>query len=567
MTTPVLLSVLNTFSSPILICSPIYKKNKLIDLEILYQNEAFKNQIYYFTDENSKNMQIISKINASIPWLNIAEEVLNKINIDPITYYSEKSHTWFKMTMSSTPEGHIVITLQNVTKEKEQDQKLKETAFIDVLTGIPNRNKFNEDFKDIILKAEDTATKAAFLLIDIDNMKNINDSKGHSEGDRIIKTAVNILKKFERKSIKCYRFGDDEFLVAIQNVTSINSIITITDTIFEAFLIEEIGVSGGITVFPDHTNNADDILRYTDIAIHYAKKGGKNRFEFFEPQMQVLFIEKLNIQTKMSQAVLDCAFEQVYQPQFNIQTGKLRGFEALIRWHDNDLGTIPPSIFIPIAEETGLIIPIGKWIIKTAFSTLKKWQDEFNFKGIISINISPLQLKQDKFLYEIHDFLNEYNLNPDFIEIEITEGLMIENIDDAITKLKALKKMGFRISLDDFGTGYSSLSYLQALPLDTLKIDKSFINDITADDGIQANITNSIIEMVSKMGLDTIAEGVEFPEQLELLKKFNCHIVQGFLRGTPMPKANCEAYLSGDKNALISIEMGTYVYKNNSKTI
>ena len=276
--------------------------------------------------------------------------------------------------------------------------------------------------------------------------------------------------------------------------------------------------------------------------------------------MQICFIQKLNMQTKMSQAVLDSDFEQVYQPQFDIQTGQLRGFEALIRWHDEELGTIPPSVFIPLAEEIGLIIPIGKWIIRTAFATLKKWQTEFNFGGVISVNISPLQIKQDNFLAEIKDFLNEFNLDPDFIEIEITEGLMIDNIQDAIFKLNELKKIGFRISLDDFGTGYSSLSYLQALPLNTLKIDKSFINDITADDGIQANITNSIIEMVSKMGLDTIAEGVEHPEQLELLKKFNCHIVQGFLRGTPMPKANCEAYLAGDEKAIISIEMGTYIY-------
>lgn len=556
----VVTSILDALSSPILVGQPILKDGKITDIQLVYQNEAFKKQVCYAIDGCTKLTQFIYRLNPSIPWMDIAEKTLNSINVDPITYYSDMSHNWFKMSMTSTPERLIVINLMNITKEKEQDQRLKETAFIDVLTGIANRNKFNEDFKDIISNAEDTSTKAALLLIDIDNMKNINDSKGHNEGDRILKSAVTVLKKFERKSIKSYRFGDDEFLVAIQNVNSLDSIVTITDTIFESFLIEGISVSGGITVFPDHTDNAEDLLRYTDIAIHYAKKDGKNRFEFFEPEMQICFIQKLNMQTKMSQAVLDSDFEQVYQPQFDIQTGQLRGFEALIRWHDEELGTIPPSVFIPLAEEIGLIIPIGKWIIRTAFATLKKWQTEFNFGGVISVNISPLQIKQDNFLAEIKDFLNEFNLDPDFIEIEITEGLMIDNIQDAIFKLDELKKIGFRISLDDFGTGYSSLSYLQALSLNTLKIDKSFINDITADDGIQANITNSIIEMVSKMGLDTIAEGVEHPEQLELLKKFNCHIVQGFLRGTPMPKANCEAYLAGDEKAIISIEMGTYIY-------
>ena len=218
------------------------------------------------------------------------------------------------------------------------------------------------------------------------------------------------------------------------------------------------------------------------------------------------------------------------------------------------MGDISPVMFIPIAEESGLIIPISNWVLNTAFSALKNWQDEFNFKGVLSVNISPLHLKQETFISEITSIIDKYDLNPNFIEIEITEGIMIDNMDDAVEKLKQLKNMGFRISLDDFGTGYSSLSYLQKLPLNTLKIDKSFINNITAKDGIQANITNSIIKMVSQMGLDTIAEGVERPAQLEVLKRFNCHIIQGFLRGKPMTLESCNKYLNGDNSALSKIE-------------
>ena len=291
-----------------------------------------------------------------------------------------------------------------------------------------------------------------------------------------------------------------------------------------------------------------------DIAVQCAKKDGKNRFEFFEPNMQRLFIQKLNMQAKMTDALLERELYLVYQPQFDVATGELRGFEALSRWHDSEMGDISPVMFIPIAEESGLIIPISNWVLNTAFSALKNWQDEFNFKGVLSVNISPLHLKQETFISEITSIIDKYDLNPNFIEIEITEGIMIDNMDDAVEKLKQLKNMGFRISLDDFGTGYSSLSYLQKLPLNTLKIDKSFINNITAKDGIQANITNSIIKMVSQMGLDTIAEGVERPAQLEVLKRFNCHIIQGFLRGKPMTLESCNKYLNGDNSALSKIE-------------
>lgn len=319
-------------------------------------------------------------------------------------------------------------------------------------------------------------------------------------------------------------------------------------------MLQEINISGGISVYPDNSCNKEELLRFADIAMHSAKKDGKNQFQFFKPDMQRVLIQKLNIQNRMTQAVLSSQFKLSYQPQFDVKTGNLRGFEALIRWHDEQFGQIPPSVFIPLAEECGLILPIGTWVLNKAFSTLKKWQTNYNFTGVISVNLSPIQLKQPDILIELKNLLTTYDLNPNFIEIEITEGVMIDNMDDAVSKLKMLKDMGFRISLDDFGTGYSSLSYLQILPLDTLKIDKSFINDITSKNGIQANITNSIISMVSSMGLTTIAEGVEQNSQLDLLRKFNCSIIQGYLLGKPMSQERCEEYIAGNKAALLNME-------------
>lgn len=547
-------SILDAFSSPVMVAKPVYDGSKLADFEILHINEAFKKSIKHSICSGHSFLEIRDILNADIPWFDIAEKTINGINLEPVTYYSEQLHCWMRVQMRGTSDGLLVVNIEDVTEEKNHAQKLKKTAYHDFMTGLPNRNQFNEEFPAFLMKAEFNSTKVGVLLVDIDNMKYINDSKGHSAGDKILIDAAKVLSQFKNSNIIAYKHGDDEFLVIIQNANTVDTIINSCDAIFEAFQLNNINVSCGLSVFPDDSKDENDLLRYSDIAVHCAKKQGKNQFQAFVPEMQKTFIQKLSIQNKMTQAVLESKFKQVYQPQFDVKSNTLRGFEALIRWHDEELGDIPPSVFIPMAEECGLIIPIGNWVINTAFSTLKQWQTKYDFKGIISINLSPIQLKQPSIIDDIKNCLDKYQLSPNFVEIEITEGIMIDSMEDAISKMKTLKDMGFKISLDDFGTGYSSLSYLQMLPLDTLKIDKSFINDITSKDGIQANITNSIIMMVSQMGLDTIAEGVEHDEQYELLKKFNCHIIQGFLCGKPMTEERCSAYLSGNQAALISLQ-------------
>lgn len=547
-------SILDAFSSPVMVAKPVYDGSKLADFEILHINEAFKKSIKHSICSGHSFLEIRDILNADIPWFDIAEKTINGINLEPVTYYSEQLHCWMRVQMRGTSDGLLVVNIEDVTEEKNHAQKLKKTAYHDFMTGLPNRNQFNEEFPAFLMKAEFNSTKVGVLIVDIDNMKYINDSQGHSAGDKILIDAAKVLSQFKNSNIIAYKHGDDEFLVIIQNANAVDTIINSCDAIFEAFQLNNINVSCGLSVFPDDSKDENDLLRYSDIAVHCAKKQGKNQFQAFVPEMQKTFIQKLSIQNKMTQAVLESKFKQVYQPQFDVKSNTLRGFEALIRWHDEELGDIPPSVFIPMAEECGLIIPIGNWVINTAFSTLKQWQTKYDFKGIISINLSPIQLKQPSIIDDIKNCLDKYQLSPNFVEIEITEGIMIDSMEDAISKMKTLKDMGFKISLDDFGTGYSSLSYLQMLPLDTLKIDKSFINDITSKDGIQANITNSIIMMVSQMGLDTIAEGVEHDEQYELLKKFNCHIIQGFLCGKPMTEERCSAYLSGNQAALISLQ-------------
>ena len=545
---------MNSISSPVIVARPIILPQGQKDFELVFFNEAFSRTVSKTILKFHYFHEFKALLSTEVPWNDMADKAINKIPCEPVTYFSDLSNGWFRVQMKGMDGKYIVVNIENITKEREHSKKLLDTAYIDILTGLYNRNKFLDDIADLTAQAQFNGTKLGLLLIDIDNMKIINDYNGHTTGDEVLKKSAEILKRFSKNIIKAYRFGGDEFLLAIKNCSSMDSITNVCDTVFESFNSEQIKFSGGIAVYPDDSEEPEDLLRFTDIAMRRAKKDGKNRITNFKPEMQRVFIQKLNMQAKMSAALLNSDFYLVYQPQFDIKTGDLRGFEALMRWHDKELGDIGPAIFIPLAEETGMILEIGDWVLNTAFCTLKNWQQKYSFKGIMSINISPMQLKQPNFIENIRNLLIKYNLNPDTVEIEITEGIMIENMNEAIEELNSLKNIGLRISLDDFGTGYSSLSYLQVLPLNTLKIDKSFITGITEKNGIQANITNSIITMVTKMGLQTIAEGVEKNEQLQILKEFNCHIVQGFLRGKPMPEQNCAAYLGGKKSALISLE-------------
>ena len=545
---------MNSISSPVIVARPIILPQGQKDFELVFFNEAFSRTVSKTILKCHYFHEFKALLSTEVPWNDMADKAINRIPCEPVTYFSDLSNGWFRVQMKGMDGGYIVVNIENITKEREHSKKLLDTAYIDILTGLYNRNKFLDDIAKLTAQAQFNGTKLGLLLIDIDNMKIINDYNGHTAGDEVLKKSAEILKRFSKNIIKAYRFGGDEFLLAIKNCSSMDSITNVCDTVFESFNSEQIKISGGIAVYPDDSEEPEDLLRFTDIAMRHSKKDGKNRITNFKLEMQRVFIQKLNMQAKMSSALINKDFYLVYQPQFDIKTGDLRGFEALMRWYDKELGDIGPAIFIPLAEETGMILEIGDWVLNTAFCTLKNWQQKYSFKGIMSINISPMQLKQPNFIENIRNLLIKYNLNPDTIEIEITEGIMIENMNEAIEELNSLKNIGLRISLDDFGTGYSSLSYLQVLPLNTLKIDKSFITGITEKNGIQANITNSIITMVTKMGLQTIAEGVEKNEQLQILKEFNCHIVQGFLRGKPMPEQNCAAYLGGKKSALISLE-------------
>ena len=548
-----LLSVLDNIAAPVVVATPIKDTSgKITDFDIIYTNEELKKAASHVLQNKPKWSDFSMNITSDIPWFKMALDAIAGRFYDDVKYFSPSTQAWYKIEMKYLPEDkYIIITFINITSEREYYKKLKKTLITDPMTGFSNRTGFADSFAITLETARFKKFYAALLVIDIDNLQNINDSLGSQAGDKVILDVADVLKQFQREYIQIFRYGDDEFAVIITNFESNDSLVNFIDCIFDAFQMKQISVSGGISMFPNNTEQKDEMIRFADMAVHYAKKNGKNSFIYFEPEMQRVFIQHLTIQTRMNAALLESNFTQYYQPQFDIQTGKLRGFEALIRWNDEELGNIAPSVFIPLAEETGLIVPIGRWVLYTAINTLKTWQAKYDFRGIISVNVSPIQLLGDGFIEELADMIETFKVDPSLLEIEITEGVMINNMGDAIDKLRQIKAMGCRVSLDDFGTGYSSLSYLQMLPLNTLKIDKAFINDITSSDGVQATITRSIIDMVEKMGLETIAEGVENNEQLNMLNQFRCNFVQGFLRGKPMPYQLCDAYLAGDVNALL----------------
>ncbi|AEE16037.1 putative bifunctional diguanylate cyclase/phosphodiesterase [Treponema brennaborense] len=559
---------------------------------------------FHITDTNRFGAELIGCVTQleglplSVFFTNISdagigtELIRQALQNDPETqlvFFSHKLQLWLRVMTEMMTDGNLMATILDVTNDKLREEQLKQQndrlaaltdeleqsrqvlryklnkiealnmelshiAYHDMLTGLKNRSCFNKDINLLTTQISTAVKIFGIMIIDIDNMKNINDSRGHTAGDMLLCNAANALRQFKKDTIQLYRFGGDEFLVLATELETRDSMITVSDVIMEAFETAEISISAGITLYPDDSILPDQLLKFADMALHEVKKQGKHNSLFFSRSMQDEFLNRLNIETKLQKAINGQSFEMYFQPQVDISRNKLRGFEALIRWYDPELGWIPPSKFIPIAEETRQVIALGEWVLETACRTLKRWQEEYRFTGIISVNISPVQLKKASFIYDLEQLIAEQDIDPTKLEIEITEGVFIENMESVVSILTQIKSMGIGISLDDFGTGYSSFNYLQILPLTALKIDKSFISNIAARNSVEADITDAIVALVTKLGLDTIAEGVETVEQLQVLQSINCRTTQGFLTGKPMPISLCEKMLSGDESAILRIE-------------
>lgn len=437
-----------------------------------------------------------------------------------------------------------VSAVMDISGIKEKEAEILKLAHYDILTALPNRLLLREYLHRIIQQSSKTSYFNALLFIDLDNFKTINDTKGHSAGDMVLIETANRISSVIRQRDMVSRQGGDEFIVLIDTCetdkeVAVNHASTVAKKILaelqKPYLLSEhdfrLSASIGIALFSDNEHSIDDLMKYADIAMYNAKANGRNTFNFFDPKLQPMIEKKAILIERLRKAIEKNAMTLYYQPQIREQN--IIGVEALIRWYDPKEGMISPGKFIPIAEESGLIVQLGEWVIREAVRQSTIWKsDPIKSTWRISVNVSYKQFEQQNFVSMVESLIHEHDINPQKLRLELTESLLIKNTQEALDKINHLKKIGLSLSIDDFGTGYSSLSYLKQLPIDELKIDQSFIRDITTDSN-DVIIVETIISIGQKFGFEVIAEGVETLEQYEQLVSMGCKDFQGYLFGKP----------------------------------
>ena len=444
----------------------------------------------------------------------------------------------------SDAEGKVVLhegTVEDITERKAAEERAQFLAYYDALTGLPNRTLLRDRILMALPSARRHREKVALLFLDLDNFKTINDLLGHSIGDLLLQEVAERLKRWTREQDTVARLGGDEFLVLVTAVNETANAVVVAERIVNSMAAEiviqghvlNVTCSLGISIFPDNGEEVDALLKNADLAMYKAKENGRNNFQLFTQQMNVQLLERMTLERSLRLAVEKKEFFLVYQPQMDLATGEIIGCEALIRWKHPELGLVLPNTFIPLAESSGLIGPMGEWVLKTACAQARQWQDEGLPAVPVAVNVSAVQFRHKGFLRLVQTVLREAGLAPQYLELELTESLLLSNADVMLIMLQQLKEMGLKLSIDDFGTGYSSLSYLRQFPVYKLKIDHSFVRDIAVDpDG--AVITSTIISMAKSLGLKVLAEGVETEEQVSFLRAHDCHEIQGYYFSKPL---------------------------------
>lgn len=447
--------------------------------------------------------------------------------------------------ISEIKEGNAVlgevVTFKDITERKQLEEEIRYLAYYDNLTDLPNRVLLNDRLNLALSEAREKEQKIAVLYLDLDRFKMINDSYGHSYGDLLLKEAAVRLKTRIPSNAIISRQGGDEFMIILKDVKGEMDVLTSLEHVMgafaEPFLLKGneifIKTSIGISLFPLDGDTAETLIKHADAAMYKSKEKSGTHYHFFVSEMDHRHMTSIKLENSLYKALRNEELEVYYQPQIDGATEKIFGAEALLRWNHPTEGMVSPVDFIPIAEATGLIVPIGRWVLENACKQLKEWQEQGHSYMSMSVNLSGRQFEEDNLVAMIGEILEEHQLAPECLHIELTENQIIKNSAVAVTKMKELKKLGVHIAIDDFGTGYSSLGYLKNFPIDFLKIDRSFIKDIVRDDD-DAAITNTIIALAKNLNLQVIAEGVETIEQLEFLKSKNCFMMQGFYFSRPI---------------------------------
>ena len=442
---------------------------------------------------------------------------------------------------------HYIGFFKDRTETHAAKQRIEELAFSDVLTGLPNRLLLSERIKQSITIASRQHTTFALLFLDLDHFKQINDSLGHPFGDRVLLEVTERLKKCIRQVDTAARLGGDEFVLLLHEATADGAEICarrVLEELSQPFCLDgmsfTVTASIGIALYPDDGLSMADLIKNADSAMYHVKERGRSGFRFYQRQMNIGLLSRMKLDHAMRQALEHQQFRLHYQPLVDLTTGTIIGAEALLRWHDADLGEISPAQFIPVAEASGVIVQIGHWVLQTAIRQAAIWSQQ-GYPLRVSINVSALQFQQANFVDSVAEAISAHALNPDCIELELTESILIRDVEEAFKKLESLAILGVKLSIDDFGTGYSSLSYLKRFPIDKLKIDRSFIDELPADESDVAIVT-AIIHLAHALKLRVIAEGVETSQQRDFLRDMQCDELQGFLYSPAMPSDEFEQY-------------------------
>jgi diguanylate cyclase (GGDEF)-like protein/PAS domain S-box-containing protein len=546
--------VIEVSANAVIICSA-----SAPDYAIEYVNPAFEHITGYSAAEvvghslgslqgNSQDQQNIEEIRAALREKREGHALLRN-------YRKDGSGYWNDLFIAPVQDengviSHFVVAQYDITAVMRYEAELEFQAKHDTLTGLANRNLLRERLTQAIAGAERNGTPIWVVFVDLDRFKFVNDTLGHEAGDVLLKVLAGRLQSAARETDTVARLGGDEFVLVLpehtEDGTGLAVLQRIMDAVAQPLLIHEheffLTCSIGVATYPTDGSTAESLTKHADIAMYRAKEMGRNTFQFYAATMNERTLDRLTIEADLRQALDRGEFAVHYQPQVNLSNGRIVGMEALIRWNHPVHGMIPPLRFIGLAEEMGLIIPIGAWVIRTACIQTKAWQQAGLGDLRVAVNLSPRQFTQKALVQSIADVLQETGLEPRFLELELTENMIMNDVDNAIAILRNLKGLGIHISIDDFGTGYSSLSYLRRFPIDVLKIDQSFVNDLTvnADD---AAIVASIISLAHSLRLQVIAEGVETAEQLAFLRAHGCDQVQGYYFSRPIGSVAFELML------------------------
>lgn len=432
-------------------------------------------------------------------------------------------------------------TVEDITERKLYQARIEQQANYDTLTGLANRSLLQDRLEQAILTATTYGTRLAVVFVDLDQFKFINDTLGHHVGDELLKAMAQRFSRCVRDRDTVARLGGDEFVLLITDQSGPEPVRAIIErmlaVVAEPWVIEQgefhITCSIGVALFPDDGKDAQTLLKHADSAMYRAKESGRNQFQFFTQELNAVMAERLEMESRLRRALERGQFQLSYQPRIDLHTGRLVGAEALIRWELPEQGVIPPKRFVPLAEETGLIGPIGKWVLQSACAQNRAWQDAGLPPIVVSVNVSARQFRQDNFVRTVAQVLKSTGLEGKYLEIELTESIVMHDAAQLFAMLEELKRLGVQVAVDDFGTGYSSLSYLKRFPVDRLKVDRSFIEHITTD-ADDSTIVRAIIALGHNLGLKVAAEGVESAEQVEFLRLHLCDEVQGFYFSRPV---------------------------------